>query len=224
MPPKKDAPPPLFHKDHFKETIYFLIFLILIGYLLDRLYFYFATADVAPYLTLWSAFVEWLKGLWRFITIFAIAVIGLCLWWAVYSKMKLHNLDKEEEKVYGGDVPLSVVGELRGAPREEKGNEKWTRILEHLNSQNPSDWRLAIIEADIMLDELLRIQGYHGDSVGDKLKAVEPGDMRSLDAAWEAHKVRNRIAHSGADFELNEREAKRVIALFESVFKEYQII
>lgn len=219
MPPKKEAPK-YFNKDHFQETILFLLFLIVLGYLVDRLYYYFTTADFAPYLTLWSEFVAWLKDVWTFIKIFAVAVIGLSLWWIAYSQMRLNNLAKEEEKVYGKEAPTSF---LTPTPKD-KGNEKWTTVLEHLNSNNPSDWRLAIIEADIMLDELLKIQGYHGDSIGDKLKSVEPGDMNTLDAAWEAHKVRNRIAHSGADFELNEREAKRVVALFESVFKEYQII
>jgi hypothetical protein len=60
--------------------------------------------------------------------------------------------------------------------------------------------------------------------VAEKLKSVDSSDMLTLDAAWEAHKVRNRIAHSGSDFELNEREAKRVIMLFESVFREFGMI
>ena len=75
-----------------------------------------------------------------------------------------------------------------------------------------------------MLDELLRAQGYHGDSVGEMLKGVEKSDMLTLDNAWDAHKVRNQIAHAGSDYLLNERDAKRIITLFESVFKEFKII
>jgi deoxyadenosine/deoxycytidine kinase len=83
---------------------------------------------------------------------------------------------------------------------------------------------VAIIEADIMLDEMLTALGYLGDGVGEKLKTVEPSNILTLDAAWEAHKVRNRIAHSGKDFELNQRETKRVVGLFESVFREFGMI
>jgi len=56
------------------------------------------------------------------------------------------------------------------------------------------------------------------------LKAVEASDMLSLDAAWDAHKVRNRIAHSGSEFLMNEREAKQTIANYEKVFREFKII
>ncbi len=101
---------------------------------------------------------------------------------------------------------------------------RWNKIMEQTNSEKEQDWRLAILEADIMLDELLDVQGYHGDSMGDKMKQVERGDWNTIDMAWEAHKVRNRIAHEGADMALSAREARRVIALYEQVFKEFHYI
>ena len=75
-----------------------------------------------------------------------------------------------------------------------------------------------------MLNELMKAAGYQGDSLGEMLKSVEKSDFVTLDAAWEAHKVRNQIAHQGIDFVLNQREAKGVIALYEKVFKEFKII
>ncbi len=223
MPPKKDKPvkPSVFHKDHLQETIVFLLVLLLIGALLNQLEY--SAINVATFRSWWTAFVEFFMGLWTFFRILAVIIIGACLWWAVYSRMKLSNLEKGEEKIYGKEASAAAFSDLSAAP-QTKVNDKWTKVIEHLNSNNPSDWRLAIIEADIMLDELLTTLGYHGQSIGDKLKAVEPSDMVNLQRAWEAHLVRNRIAHAGSEFELNEREAKRVIALFESVFKEYQII
>lgn len=101
---------------------------------------------------------------------------------------------------------------------------RWNRIVEQVSSEKEQDWRLAIIEADIMLDELLDVQGYHGDSMGDKMKQVERSDWNTIDFAWEAHKVRNRIAHEGGDMALSEREARRIISLYEQVFKEFHYI
>lgn len=103
-------------------------------------------------------------------------------------------------------------------------NERWETVTAHVNSENPNDWRLAIIEADIILDEIVTRMGYRGMSLGEKLKQVEPSDFLTLDAAWEAHKTRNRIAHSGSDFILTQREAKRVIDLYERVFKEFHYL
>lgn len=107
---------------------------------------------------------------------------------------------------------------------EKRVNPKWEKVLEHLNSPNASDWRLAILEADIMLAEILDKMGYHGTTIGDKLKSIEPSDFDTLDEAWEAHKIRNAIAHEGSDFTLNKPEAERVIRLFKKVFEEFKFI
>jgi hypothetical protein len=110
-----------------------------------------------------------------------------------------------------------------GAPAEIV-NEKWRNVVVHINSVNPSDWKLAILECDIMLGDMLEKMGYLQDSIGEKLKAVEPSDFINIESAWEAHKIRNTIAHEGSDFLLNEREAKRVIGLYEVVFREFHLI
>lgn len=103
-------------------------------------------------------------------------------------------------------------------------NRKWQRVIDHLESDNASDWKVAIIEADIILDEMLDAMGYHGDTVGDKLKQVEKSDFSSIDKAWEAHKVRNQIAHEGSEFTITKREAVRVVELYKDVFEEFYFI
>lgn len=108
------------------------------------------------------------------------------------------------------DAPISI-------------NKSWDRVINHVESFNESEWRLAVIEADIMLSELLDTMNLTGDSIGEKLKGVEKSDFTTLDLAWEAHKVRNQIAHDPA-FLLSQREAKRVIGLYEQVFKEFAFV
>lgn len=102
-------------------------------------------------------------------------------------------------------------------------NKVWQRIKSLANSDNSSDWKLAIIEADTILDQLLTRMGYPGGNLGERLKAVEPSDFLTLEQAWEAHKVRNTIAHQGG-LEISKREVDRVISLYEQVFKEFNYI
>ncbi len=118
----------------------------------------------------------------------------------------------------GSDTGLSAQDESVEF-REE--NERWKHVELLLKSHNNSDWRQAIIEADVMLEEMLDKMGYPGVSIGDKLKNVEEGDFQTLDKAWEAHKVRNRIAHNGSDYKLVFDEASRTIDLYRDVFKEF---
>ena len=115
-------------------------------------------------------------------------------------------------------VPGLPIGE---APKtEDVHNKRWSKIQSLIRSYNSNDWKQAIIEADIILDEMLKKMGYKGNSIGDRLKTVEPSDFTTLDSAWEAHKFRNRIAH-GSDYNISKDEAEEVIKRYEEVFKEF---
>ena len=104
------------------------------------------------------------------------------------------------------------------------GNPRWGEILELVNTDNPGNWRLAVIEADVMLDDLMKRLGYLGDTLGERLRSADSATFRSLQEAWEAHRVRNQIAHEGSDFVLTQREARRIIDLFRQVFQEHGVI
>lgn len=103
-------------------------------------------------------------------------------------------------------------------------NEKWIKTLNYVFSQHPSDWKLAIIEADAMLEVLLGQLGFRGATLGDKLKMANQDKFRNLTFAWEVHTIRNRIAHEGDSFQLSQHEAKRIIALYEQIFREFGFI
>src|SRR5262249_12780407 len=105
-----------------------------------------------------------------------------------------------------------------------QANPRWHKVIDHLETDKPSDWKLAVLEADIMLDDMLKASGYEGDTIGEKLKKVERSDFNTIDLAWEAHKVRNLIAHEGTDYQLTQREAIRVIELYKKVFEEFYYI
>jgi hypothetical protein len=137
----------------------------------------------------------------------------------VYSLIRLNQIRRAERAKFIAAAEEAAQEESVGAR-----NEKWQRVLEHIESNNPNDWRLAIMEADIILDEMMDIMGYHGENLGEKLKSVERSDFTTIDLAWEAHRVRNQIAHEGADFLLSEREARRVINLYRQVFEEFSYI
>lgn len=128
---------------------------------------------------------------------------------------------EEKARLYPKEMPM---GETAISPEINPTMEKWAEIVNKVETPEESNWRLAIIEADIILDSLLERLNLPGATTGDKLKAVEPSDFLTLDQAWEAHKARNNIAHQGDDFLFNQREARRIISLYERVFKEFHLI
>ena len=100
-------------------------------------------------------------------------------------------------------------------------NERWEHVLQYLASPSESDWKLAILEADSMLEDLTDQLELEGENLGDRLKAADVAKFKTLDNAWEAHLVRNRIAHDGSQFEITQHEANRIITLYENVFREF---
>lgn len=134
----------------------------------------------------------------------------------IFFGIRLYNLHKREK--------LKFISMFASGAIEDIKNERWREVEAHIGRDNPSDWRVAILEADTMLDELLDVLGYEGEGIGDKLKQIQRADFRSLDDAWEAHKVRNALAHEGTAYQLSEREARRVIELYSRVFEEFKYI
>lgn len=163
-----------------------------------------------------AQFSALLARIWLWIVAVGYVIAVLALVAIVYILIRLFELRKREEEYYG---TLLLAPDMTGA-----NNPRWVHIETLAKSANASDWRAAIIEADILLDDMLTKQGYTGESIGEKLKSVEAADFNTLQNAWEAHKVRNQIAHEGSAFDLSESLVRRTLAHYESVFREFKLI
>ncbi len=169
-----------------------------LGDLFGYLYATYLKAFVDPY-------VPMLKAL--SITLILLFIAGL-----TYAVLTLREARMRERLQY-----RSIDVEEREAA---KRLTQWEVINDHLDAENPAEWRLAILEADNILDDLLARHGYEGENLGERLRGLTRHDLVALDDAWEAHKVRNQIAHEGSGFDLTNRVARQVIARYERVFRE----
>lgn len=164
----------------------------------------------------YSLFAAFIASVWVWLTAlgYLLAVAGLFL--IVYCMVRVFELREREEHYYST---------LIHAPEAAmKTNARWEHIESLIESGDQSKWREAIMEADIMLNDALYKRGYEGENVSEKLKSADPHNFRSLEDAWEAHKVRNQIAHEGSAFHITETIARRTIARYESVFREFEIL
>lgn len=141
------------------------------------------------------------------------------------SSHTLHTIKHtQEESMPAGIANLPVFEEAPALPptvQEFKDHPKFAVINGYMSSNSEALWRIGIMEADNLLSEVLRDKGYKGEGVAEMLKTAS---FKTIDLAWDAHKIRNRIAHEGSEFELTEREAKRAFILYESVLRELKAI
>lgn len=108
---------------------------------------------------------------------------------------------------------------------DEHGPDKrWQMVESRINSTSEGDWRLAVLEADIILGDMLSKMGLPGNGVAEKLKAVDKSSFHTLDDAWNAHKLRNRIAHEGGSVHISHDIAKSAVNSYKKVFEEFYFI
>ena len=96
---------------------------------------------------------------------------------------------------------------------------KWEEIMRHMDSVREAEWKFAIVEADKLVDDILKSSGYLGDTMGERLMNIDKGQLLSLDGLWEAHKIRNKLVHD-TNYFLRYAEARRAVMLYEAVLKE----
>ena len=137
----------------------------------------------------------------------------------VYALIRLHQVEHE-----GFRRKEMQEHEERGQVVAPPVNDRWQNIMMLAYGPGESDWRRSILEADVMLFDLLREQGYSGETVGDQLKGANPIQITTLDLAWKAHKMRNDVAHEGENLKLTERDVKVTIDYYKRVFEELGVV
>ncbi len=209
--------------DHFFNKIY-IFFQNLFGsgvestaYVTDPNFTSFKQAGIS-----FAGIGNFIESILYFLLIFFMTVTAYSAVRVLEIRKREHHHLEEEIAEYAHKQKEKEKGTHAGTNKIK--NEKWEVVLKKLFSESESDWKLAIIDADEMLFDLMDSLGFKGESLGDKLKTVDRDDFKSLSAAWEVHIIRNRIAHDGSEFILTQREAKRVIALYEQIFREYGFI
>lgn len=124
----------------------------------------------------------------------------------------------EKLKLYKGALS-SVVPSLR----KDEFSVAWNGIRARLSLRREADWKLAIIEADKLMDDALLRAGYKGKDMGARLKQMTTEQLSNLNDVWKAHKMRNLLSHE-TGYHLSLTEAQWAVQTYEDAFKEMQLL
>lgn len=115
---------------------------------------------------------------------------------------------------------LNMAREIK-PPAEAKteADLRWGEIKSHANSFSEAEWKLAVIEADKFVDDALKISGFQGESMGERLMIIQPGQLLSLQELWDAHKLRNLLVHE-VKYQLSHRQVVLAVESFEKTLRE----
>ncbi len=96
----------------------------------------------------------------------------------------------------------------------------WQKIDKLIGSNNLAESKQAVMEADKLLDMVLKSR-VNGENLGSRLKVARSifRDKKNYNLAWEAHKLRNKIAHE-VDFDPGRDLCYRTVGDFKKVFRD----
>jgi hypothetical protein len=100
----------------------------------------------------------------------------------------------------------------------DKYRVKWLAVEQSLIKGEESSYHLAVLNGDKIVDQALRDKGFRGQTMGERLKAAKD-KLTHRNDIWEAHKLRNRIAHE-SDIKVTYDQARHALNGFKKALKD----
>jgi hypothetical protein len=121
------------------------------------------------------------------------------------------------EKFLGMDAPRAILD------KKEKTKKTWEMITNKMESGNPVDYKVAVIEADDFIDEIVKGMGYKGANFGERLEKIPKDHIVNISGMTQAHQVRNKIIHDD-NFVLSQNDARGVLSQYEEFLRSFGVI
>lgn len=135
-----------------------------------------------------SLWVAWQYRLGPVLGSAAFALIGL----GIYSMIRYWP-NRSTVRIF--QKPL-LSPEARKKVRDPRILKHWNHVAQKANTGRPENLRLAVLEADALVDYFLKTSGYQGEHMADRLGQIAHSQVKSLERVWKAHRLRNDIVHT----------------------------
>jgi hypothetical protein len=127
-----------------------------------------------------------------------------------------------QKKIYNIFIGFRKVPEVR-LDHSLKVIKEWENIIKRLDSGDEANYKLAVIEADKLLDTVLKKLTIPGSTMGERLKAIPVSQLPSIDNVWQVHRLRNHLVHT-TEFVLTENKAKQAMTIYKQAFTELKVL
>ena len=122
------------------------------------------------------------------------------------------------------DLRTAIKGTEFPLVRKSKMQRRWEKVVARLKSDNPSQYKAAILEADNIADEILAGIGYKGKNMSEKMDQVKPAHLDNLsDDLRRTHEIRNRIIRE-KEFTLSREETEEIIGVYEKFLRNLEFV
>ncbi len=121
-----------------------------------------------------------------------------------------------------GDLRATLHGTDRPLISRNKMITRWEKIPSRLEGENISQYKVAILEAEALAEEILTDIGWKGGHIEERLASVTDAQLESRPVLLEAHQVRNAIILD-PQYRLSREEAEMSLAKYKRFFDEVEL-
>ena len=158
---------------------------------------------------------SWLEPNLLWLQLIGVLLSGLFLWGIIYIITQVQYFNMKVERY----MDVFGVGNLT----KRKSLKGWQQIRKRIMSEVQQDWKLAVLEADQILNEILKMAGYLGSDLTKKLEILKPENLVSLEEVKDAHSLAIKIVNDPA-LELTKEDAIRALKSYKNAFKELNLL
>lgn len=158
---------------------------------------------------------------WQTIGIISVSISILALIIIIFSLVRMYEIQVFDKEEIEHEINHALA---KDKERDRTLNPRWKYVLTLIESPNESDWRVSIMEADSLLEESFKERGLVGNTMSELLEEAKLNGYSNMQSAWDAHLIRNKIAHEGLDYPLTQVEGRRIIKLYQNVFEGIGVI
>lgn len=121
-------------------------------------------------------------------------------------------------KGVGSDIRKGLRGTDMPVISKSKMEKKWEKIKSRLKSESVSQYKVAILEADAIVDDILSRVGYRGNNITERLEQLDSNQLDYREEILEAHQTRNKIVHDES-FVVDKKLAENTVAVYEKFLR-----
>ena len=121
-------------------------------------------------------------------------------------------------------ILISVIARLQNGTKTLNRQyiaDSWKEITEMARASTKSAQH-AVIEADKLLDYVLRKRAFKGETMGERLKSAQKV-LSNNNNVWQAHKLRNQLVHE-AESKIAPGQVKQALLGFRQALKDLKAL
>jgi len=159
--------------------------------------------------------VDWMGSVLIWLQFVSILISVILLGWIIYMMMKTNYFSGKIEDY----MDTLGIGDLT----KRKSLKGWQQIRKRIISTAQQDWKLAVLEADKIFGEILKMAGYLGNDIDKKLEILTKDNLSNLDDMKKAHNLSAQIMRDPG-MELKKEDAVTALKAYKKAFIELNLL